>query len=148
MKLRKALPLLSVILFLGGFSSAGLGHEPSGGHEAPHVDGNKAMEFQHRRMAAFRSAAMTLAEAIINNDAKKAQEGSAQLLASLEGHEKDVPHKNRHRAREFHGLYVVLGNKTRDMQSAIRAGDIPKTAAEYGKVLGVCAGCHRIFRDG
>ena len=105
------------------------------------------MQAQHERMENFRRAAQTLYDAIIRNDSRMAVESTEQLRKSLEGHEKDVPHQNRQRAKEFHALYVELGKRTEKMNAAIRLNDLSKAAVSYGQVLAVCAACHKKFRD-
>jgi len=122
-------------------------HGPSGHNEYPVTDNGAAMKAQHKRMANFRIAAQTLCDAIIRNDSRMAAAGTEQLLKSLEGHEKDVPHKNRLRAKEFHALYIDLGKRTENMNAAIRSNDLSKAAISYGQVLSVCATCHKKFRD-
>ena len=44
-----------------------------------------------------------LSDAIIHNALKLAQEGAEKLDRSLEGHERDFPHKNRSHVKEFTG---------------------------------------------
>ncbi|MBI5419364.1 MAG: cytochrome c [Deltaproteobacteria bacterium] len=141
------LSLLHGFLVIACFSTPAAAHDPSGhaGHPAPADEA--AMKAQHERMGRFHAAAATLSDAIIRSDVKAASEGALQLHESLEGHEKDVPHKNRARSKEFHGLYVELGKRTEKMTAAIRASDLPKAAAAYGQVLSVCAACHKKFRD-
>ncbi|MCL5966844.1 MAG: cytochrome c [Deltaproteobacteria bacterium] len=109
--------------------------------------GGEAMTAQHERMRHFKEAMELLPDAIIRGDAKTAGEGAEKLARSIQGHEKDVPHKNRARRKEFHGLYVELGKRTGNLRAAIRANDLPRAGAAYGKVLETCAACHRTFRD-
>src|SRR3972149_6239454 len=74
-------------------------------------------------------------------------EGGEKLDRSLDGHEKDMPHKNRARVKEFHRLYVELGKRTGNLKAAIKADDLPRSAVAYGRILEICAACHRKFRD-
>jgi len=122
-------------------------HGPSGHDEHIATDSGAAMKAQHERMANFRNAAQTLCDAIVRNDSRMAVEGTVQLQKSLEGHEKDIPHKNRKLAKEFHALYTELGKRTERMKASIRSNDLSKAAASYGQVLAVCATCHKKFRD-
>jgi cytochrome c556 len=88
-----------------------------------------------------------ISDAIIRSDGKGAAEGAEKMALSIKGHEKDMPHKNRARAKEFHGLFLVLEKRTAALKAAILGNDIPKAGAAYGKVLETCASCHRKFRD-
>ena len=105
------------------------------------------MKAQHERMANFKEAAEMLADAIIHNAPKLAHDGAEKLDRSLDGHEKDMPHKNRARVKEFHRLYVELGKRTGNLKAAIKADDLPRSAVAYGRILEICAACHRKFRD-
>ena len=143
----RLLSMLAISLIIASIPVNGYAHEPSGQHETTPDTREAAMQAQHERMENFRSAAQTLCDAIIRNDSRMTMEGTEQLRKSLEGHEKDVPHKNRQHAKEFHALYVELGKRTEKMKAAIRSNDLSKAAASYGQVLAVCAACHKKFRD-
>ena len=143
----RMLSLLVGFLLLAGDVRTVDSHEPSGKHETAHADNEETMKAQHARMARFKSAARILHEGIIFGNAKMAEEGASQLLASLEGHGKDLPHKNRSRIKEFHGLHIELGKRTENLRAAVRANDLPRAAIAYGRVLEICASCHRRFRD-
>lgn len=105
------------------------------------------MKAQHERMANFKEAVGMLADAIIHNAMPLASQGADTLERSLAGHEGDVPHKDVSELKEFHGLYAELGNRTGKLREAIAADDLPRTAVVYGRILEVCAACHKRFRD-
>ncbi|HJX15743.1 MAG TPA: hypothetical protein VJ386_08400 [Candidatus Deferrimicrobiaceae bacterium] len=88
-----------------------------------------------------------LSDAIIHNSLNLARDGAEKLARSLEGYERDVPHKNRSQSKEFHRLYDELGRRTEKLKAAIMASDLPRSAVAYGKILEVCASCHRKFLD-
>ena len=145
---RTPVSLLIAASFLLLCSSLAGGHGPSP-HKAAeeHSMSEEAMKAQHERMANFKKAADMVFDAIVHGAAKLAGEGADLLDESLKGHEQDVPHKNRSRAKEFQGLYVELGKRTKQLKAAVRAEDIPKSAVAYGRTLEICAACHRKFRD-
>jgi cytochrome c556 len=146
-RMKKNAFLLVSILILACAWQPSNAHGPSGHGEHSAADDGAAMKAQHERMEKFRSAAQTLFDAIIRSDGKMAAEGAEQLQKSLAGHEKDAPHKNRQRAKEFHALYVDLGKRTEKMLASVRKNDFSKAAVSYGEVLSVCAACHKQFRD-
>jgi len=122
-------------------------HKEGSPGEGLHTQGEKAMKSQHERMANFQQAAEMLSNAIIHGIVKLASDGAEKLERSLEGHEKDMPHKNRAHVKEFRGLYAELGRRTEKLKGAVKADDLPRSAVEYGRILEVCAACHRKFRD-
>jgi len=140
---------LSIFAFAGilFFAAPAVCHGPAEHKEGPHAGSEEAMKAQHDRMANFKEAAGMLSDAIIHNAPKLAQEGAEKLDRSLEGHERDFPHKNRSHVKEFHRLYVELGKRTEKLKSAIKADDLPRSAVAYGRILEICAACHRKFRD-
>ena len=140
--------LLVAVSFLMVISSLAGGHDSSP-HKAAgdHSMSEEAMKAQHERMANFKEAADMLSNAIIHGSGKMAHEGAEKLEQSLKGHEGDMPHKNRSRAKEFSGLYVELGKRTEKLKAAIQADGLPKAAVAYGRILEVCASCHGKFRD-
>jgi len=142
----RAVPMFAFtgILF---FAAPAVCHGPAEHKEGPHAGSEEAMKPQHERMANFKEAAGMLSDAIIHNAPKLAQEGAEKLDRSLEGHERDFPHKNRSHVKEFHRLYVELGKRTGNLKAAIKADDLPKSAVAYGRILEICAACHRKFRD-
>jgi len=129
-----------------GFPAAA--HEPSGHHEsataAQHED---AMKAQHERMGNFRAAMVALGEAVIHGNKTGAGEQATRLTEALKGHEKDVPHKNVSRTREFQAFYGELKKRTAKLGADAKTGNLRKTSLAYGKVLEVCASCHAKFRD-
>src|SRR4030066_782463 len=134
----RAIPIfvLAGILFLAVPATS---HGPAEYKEGTHADHEVAMKTQHERMANFKEAAGMLSDAIIHNAPKLAQEGAEKLDRSLEGHERDFPHKNRSQVKEFHRLYVELGKRTEKLKSAIQADDPPRSAVAYGRILEICA---------
>ena len=121
----------------------------SGEHkEAPHhMENMDAMKAQHERMGNFKEAADMMSNAIIHNAPQLAFDGAEKLEHSLIGHEGDMPHKNRTHVKEFHRLFVELGNRTKIFKEAARGEDLPAAAVSYGRILEVCATCHGKFRD-
>src|SRR3989337_934253 len=113
--------LLVTVSFLMVISSLAGGHDSSP-HKAAgdHSMSEEAMKAQHERMANFKEAADMLFNAIIH--------GSRKM-----GHEQDMPHKSRSRAKEFHGLYVELGKRTENLKKAVREDNLPKAAVAYGR---------------
>jgi hypothetical protein len=142
----RAIPIfvLAGILFLAVPATS---HGPAEHMEKGDPESPETMKAQHDRMANFKEAAGMLSDAIIHNAPKLAQEGAEKLDRSLEGHERDFPHKNRSQVKEFHRLYVELGKRTEKLKSAIQADDLPRSAVAYGRILEICAACHRKFRD-
>ncbi len=105
------------------------------------------MKAQHGRMAAFRSGMRTLREEIGKGSAKTAAEHVSLLLRAMDGYENDVPHKNASRIGEYRRLYAELGRSARKLELVLQANDLKRANAAYGKVLQICAACHRKFRD-
>jgi len=140
--------LLVAVSFLMVISSLAGGHDSSP-HKAAgdHSMSEEAMKAQHERMANFKEAADMLFNAIIHGSRKMGHEGAEKLEQSLAGHEQDMPHKSRSRAKEFHGLYVELGKRTENLKKAVREDNLPKAAVAYGRILETCATCHGKFRD-
>lgn len=122
-------------------------HGPSGNHKEAAEHDEEAMRAQHERMGNFREAMQNLSEAIVLSNVKIARESAEQLASSIKGHEKDAPHKNVAKAKEFHGLYVEMEKRAKGLQATLKAGDLPKAGIAYGRILEVCATCHRKFRD-
>jgi len=123
-------------------------HGPSGHHEtAMPAHSEEAMKAQHERMGNFKAAMVALVEAVILGDKTGAGEHAGLLTEALEGHEKDVPHKNLSRTKEFHAFYGELKKRTAKLASDAKSGNLPKTSLSYGRVLEVCASCHAKFRD-
>jgi cytochrome c556 len=51
------------------------------------------------------------------------------------------------KAKEFHGFYVEMEKGAKGLQATLQSGDLPKSGIAYGRILKVCATCHRKFRD-
>lgn len=129
-----------------GFPAGASG--PSGHHEtATAAQGEEAMKAQHERMGKFRAAMAALGEAVIHGNKTGAGEQANRLTDALRGHEKDVPHKNVSRTREFQTFYGELQKRTATLAGVAKTGNLQKTSLAYGKVLEVCASCHAKFRD-
>jgi cytochrome c556 len=144
---QRAVPIFAFAGFLI-FAAPAACHGSDEHKEAPHHMGHKdAMKAQHERMGNFKEAADMISNGIIHDAPHLAQEGAEKLDRSLEGHEGDMPHKNRAHVKEFHRLFVELGKRTEKLKAAIKADDLPKSAVAYGRILEVCATCHKKFRD-
>lgn len=123
------------------------GHESDGHSKGDHGKAGESMKAQHERMANFREAADAILNGIIHSAGKMVFGGAERLERSLEGQEADMPHKNRSRAKEFHGLYVELGQRAGKLKDAVRKDDLPAAATAYGRILEICVTCHIRFRD-
>ncbi len=141
--------LLASALVASVLSVPVAGHEHAPGKEAPHapMGGEEAMRSQHERMARFREAATALTEAFVRSDREAALDAATLLIRSLAGHERDIPHKNASRSKEFHALFTELGKRTEALRGLLAAGRLARAAESYGRVLEVCVSCHAIFRD-
>lgn len=129
-----------------GFPAAADG--PSGHHEtATAAHDEQAMKAQHERMGKFRTAMVALGEAVIHGNKAAAGEQASRLTDALRGHEKDIPHKNVSRTREFQEFYGELRKRTAKLAADAGTGNLQKTSLAYGRVLEVCASCHAKFRD-
>ncbi|TFG59730.1 MAG: hypothetical protein E4H29_03780 [Deltaproteobacteria bacterium] len=140
----------SVILVVAslaiGFPAAA--HEPSGHHETAMAAQDKdAMKAQHERMGNFKAAMVALGEAVIYGNKTGAGEHASRLTETLRGHEKDVPHKNVSRTKEFQAFYGELQKRAAKLAADAGAGNLQKTSLAYGRVLEACTSCHAKFRD-
>ncbi len=122
-------------------------HGPSENHKETAGHNEAAMRAQHERMGNFREAMQNISEAIVLSNIKLAGENVDRLASAIKGYEKDAPHKNVTKAKEFYAFYIELGKRTEKMKASIRANDLSKAAVSYGQVLAVCASCHKKFRD-
>ena len=138
------LGLLLASLALGPQAFA---HGPAGHPEKPAAVGEQAMKAQHDRMGSFKAAMSSLLEAIVDGNDSGARDQAARLANALAGYEKDAPHENIGRIREFKGFYAELKKRIDRLSGATRSGGIPKIAVAYGRVLETCAACHGRFRD-
>jgi cytochrome c556 len=107
----------------------------------------QAMKAQHERMGKFRAAMVALGEAVIDGNKTAAGEHANRLTEALRGHEKDVPHKNVSRTKEYKAYYGELQKRTSRLAEDAKTGNLQKTSQAYGRVLEVCASCHATFRD-
>ena len=129
-----------------GFPTAA--HEPSGHHEpATAAQDEEAMKAQHARMGNFEEAMVALGKAVILGDKTGAGKQASRLTDALEGHEKDIPHKNGSRIKEFRAFYGEMKKRAAILADDAGTGNLRKTALSYGRVLEVCASCHAIFRN-
>lgn len=90
---------------------------------------------------------VALGNAVIHGDKTDAGKHAARLTEALGGYEKDVPHKNVSRTREFQTFYGELRKRTAKLAADAGTGNLQKTSLAYGRVLEVCASCHAKFRD-
>lgn len=129
-----------------GFPAAA--HGPSGHNEpATAAQDEEAMKEQHARMGIFEEAMVALGKAVILGDKTGAGKQASRLTEALGGHEKDVPHKNVSRIKEFQAFYGEMMKRSAKLAADAGTGNLRKTALSYGKVLEVCASCHAKFRD-
>ena len=145
-----SLAYTSVFLFVAslaiGFPAAA--HGPSVHHEAATAPQDEAaMKAQHERMGKFEVAMVDLGKAVIHGDKPDAGKHAARLTEALGGHEKDVPHKNVTRIKEFRALYGELKKRAAKLAADAGTGNLQKTSLAYGRVLETCAACHSRFRD-
>ena len=129
-----------------GFPAAA--HGPSGHHDtAMPAQDEDAMKAQHARMGNFEEAMVALGKALILGDKPGAEKQASRLTEALGGHEKDIPHKNASRIKEFQAFYGELMKRAAKLADDAGTGNLQKTALSYGRVLEVCASCHAKFRD-
>lgn len=129
-----------------GFPAAA--HGPSGHHEmAAAVQDEEAMKAQHGRMGNFEEAMVALGKAVIHGDKTDAGKHAGRLTEALKGYERDVPHKNVSRIKEFQAFYGELQKRTARLAGDAKSGDLRKTSLAYGRVLESCVSCHAKFRD-
>jgi hypothetical protein len=64
-----------------------------------------------------------------------------RLTETLSGHEKDIPHKNVSRVKEFQAFYGEMKKRAALLAADAGAGNLQKTSLSYGRVLEVCASC-------
>lgn len=129
-----------------GFPAAA--HGPSGHHEtATAAQDEEAMKAQHGRMGNFEEAMVALGKAVIHGDKTDAGNHARRLTEALKGNEKDVPHKNVSRVKEFQAFYGEMKKRAVLLEADAGAGNLRKTSLSYGRVLEVCASCHAKFRD-
>ena len=146
----RPLPVSALLLLSLVFMIAPVGlpaHGPSERHEEGSAHDAAAMKAQHERMGRFLEAMQGLSNAIILGDLKSARENTDKLAAALAGNEKDAPHANRARRGEFRALYAELGRRIAALRTALQTGNLSRGGAAYGRVLEVCASCHREFRS-
>lgn len=92
----------------------------------------------------LRSALIALGEAVIHGN-KRDKKTSETVDGASRTIDKDVPHKNTARIKEFKGLYAELKKRIDRLSGVTRSGGIPKIAAVYGRGLEICAACHGRF---
>ena len=88
-----------------------------------------------------------LGKAVIHGDKADAGKHAGRLTEALQGYEKDVPHKNVSRIKEFQALYGEMKKRTANLATDAGTGNLQKTSLSYGRVLDVCVSCHAKFRD-
>ena len=107
----------------------------------------KAMKAQHERMGYFEEAMTALGKALIHGDKIDAGDHASQLAEALRGHEKDVPHKNVSRIKEFQASYEEFRKRSVKLAADAGTGNLQKASLSYGRVLEACVSCHAKFRD-
>lgn len=123
-------------------------HGPSGHHETKMAaQDEEAMKAQHARMRNFEEAMVALGKALIHADKPGAGKYADQLTEALRGHEKDVPHKNVSRVKEFQAFFRELKGRAGILAADAGTGNLQKTSLAYGRVLEACVSCHAKFRD-
>jgi cytochrome c556 len=129
-----------------GFPAAA--HRPSGHHETVTAAQNEdAMKTQHERMRNFEEAMVALGKAVIHGEKTDAGKHASRLTEALRDHEKDVPHKNVSRIKEFQALYGEMKKRAVKLAADAGTGNLQNTSLSYGRVLEVCTSCHAKFRD-
>lgn len=129
-----------------GFPAAA--HGPSGHRETTTAtQDEEAMKAQHARMGNFEEAMTALGKAVIHGDKTDAGKHAARLTEALGGYEKDVPHKNVSRIKEFHAFYGEMKKRAVKLVADAKTGNLQKTSLSYGRVLEACVSCHVKFRD-
>jgi cytochrome c556 len=129
-----------------GFPAAA--HGPSGHRETTTAaQDEEAMKAQHARMRNFEEAMVALGKAVIHADKSGAGKHASQVTEALRGHEKDVPHKNVSRIKEFQAFFKELKGRAEILAADAGTGNLQKTSLAYGRVLEVCVSCHAKFRD-
>ena len=129
-----------------GFPAAA--HGPSGHHEtATAAQDEKTMKAQHERMGNFKAAMIALCEAVIHGNKTDAGKHASRLTEALAGYEKDVPHKNVSRIKEFQAFYGEMKKRAVKLAADAGTGNLQKTSLDYGRVLEACVSCHAKFRD-
>jgi cytochrome c556 len=129
-----------------GFPAAA--HGPSDHHEtATAAQDEETMKAQHERMGNFEAAMAALGKAVIHGDRTDAGKHASRLTEALGGYEKDVPHKNVSRIKEFRAFYGEMKKRAAKMAADVGTGNLQKTSLSYGRVLEVCVSCHAKFRD-
>jgi cytochrome c556 len=138
--------LLVVASLAIGYPAAA--HGPSGHHEtATAAQDEEAMKAQHARMRNFEEAMVALGKALIFSDKPGAGEHARRLTEALKGHEKDVPHKNVSRIKEFQAFFKEMKGRAGTLETDAGTGNLQKTSLAYGRVLEACVSCHAKFRD-
>lgn len=136
---------LAVFLAIGSPAAA---HGPSGHHEtATAAQDEEAMKAQHARMGNFKAAMIALGEAVIRGNKVDAGKHASRLTEALAGYEKDVPHKNVSRIKEFQAFYGEMKKRAVKLAADAGTGNLRKAALSYGRVLEACVSCHAKFRN-
>jgi len=105
------------------------------------------MKAQHERMGNFKAAMVALGEAVIHGNKTDAGKHASRLTGALGGHEKDVPHKNVSRIKEFQAFYGEMKKRAVKLAADAGTGNLQKTSLSYGRVLEACVSCHKRYRD-
>ncbi|MCR4308894.1 MAG: cytochrome c [Deltaproteobacteria bacterium] len=105
------------------------------------------MKAQHERMGNFKAAMVALGEAVIHGNKTDAGKHASRLSEALRGYEKDIPHKNVSRIKEFQALYGETKKRVTRLAADADTGNLQKVALSYGRVLEACVSCHKQYRD-
>jgi len=90
---------------------------------------------------------VALGKAVIHGDKTDAGKNADRLAEALGGIEKDVPHKNISRIKDFQVLYGEMKKRVAKLAADAGTGNLQKASLSYGRVLEVCVSCHAKFRD-
>jgi cytochrome c556 len=98
-------------------------------------------------MRNFEEAMVALGKAVIHGDKTNAGKHASRLTEALRGHEKDVPHKNLSRVKDFQASFKEMRGRAETLAADAGTGNLQKTSLAYGRVLEECVSCHAKFRD-
>jgi len=129
-----------------GFPAAAHGPSVHQEHATAARDEN-AMKAQHQRMGNFEEAMVALGKSVIHGDKSDAEKHAGRLTDALGGHEKDVPHKNVSRIKEFQAFFGEMKKRAAKLAADAGTGNLQNTSLSYGRVLEACVSCHAKFRD-
>lgn len=103
--------------------------------------------FRQRRRGNFEEAMVALGKAVIQGNKTDAGEQANRSAEALRGHEKDVPHKNVSRIKEFQAFYGEMKRRAVKLAADAGTGNMQKTSLSYGRTLEAWVSCHKRCRD-